>query len=215
MSLAEKLIKAYKVSSPLSYSESNGADAIAWANKILRQLEEKSETVEFKAAPPTPSAPVKQKTCKKGFACGGSCIAKGRECKQRLGADAVKAADYLDEKIDASKKKSSASKLKKNDGGGDDVKKKGDLQSPNLSLTTPEERKQFIKNRPEAKSKLKSIAKVMKQIPGAPPPHPEELVALQEYTGLHYGPINAVLRGNDRDILAKPLTDKQDRKSVV
>ena len=119
MSLTEKLIKAYKLSSPISYSESNGAEALAWANKILRQLESGSGknssypaqtlpasadvspaigTVEFKAAPMSGAA-VKKKNCKKGHACKGTCISKNRECRNPLEGDAVKAADYLDEKV--------------------------------------------------------------------------------------------------------------------
>lgn len=120
MSLAEKLIKAYKVSSPLSYSESNGADAIAWANKILRQLESGGRgdgsvvglvdageplAVEFKAAPMSGSA-VKEKNCKKGYACQGSCISKSKKCRGELEGEAVKAADYLDAKVPKGKSKS-------------------------------------------------------------------------------------------------------------
>lgn len=57
-----------------------------------------TETVDFKTATPT-----KQRTCSKGFACGGSCIAKGKKCKQRLDEGTTKAADYLDKKVPGSK----------------------------------------------------------------------------------------------------------------
>lgn len=96
--LAEKLVTLYKTSRPLEFTESNGAIAIAWSNKILQQLERApTDVLNFKAPIKAPAA--KERTCKKGFACGGSCIAKGKKCKSLVDGDASIAVDYLDKKL--------------------------------------------------------------------------------------------------------------------
>lgn len=167
-----------------------------------------TETVDFKTATPT-----KQRTCSKGFACGGSCIAKGKKCNNKLDGAAVKAADYLDAKVPkvTSKAKATAktTKTKETPQKAESTPK---AATNKVAETTPDERKQFMKDRPGSKGRLAGAKKAMKKIPGAPPPHPEELVALEEYTSLYYGAINAALRGNDKDVLSKPLTTQQKAK---
>lgn len=232
-SLAEKLIKAYKLSSPLSYSESNGADAIAWANKILRQLESGTQPavgcVEFKAAP-MPGAAVKEKNCKKGHACKGTCISKNRECRNLLEGEAIKAADYLDEKVPGTATKTKAAPKKsatkaKKERATDAPAKTTKAQSsttktkkeaavvdaattaqPEVKTTSAKERKTYMQDRPNSAGQLQIAKKLVKKIPGAPPPHPEEIVALKAYSGATYYEVNGMLRGT------ADFTDKQRKR---
>lgn len=61
----------------------------------------------------------KQRNCKTGYACGGTCISKGKKCKQKLDGDAIKAADYLEDKVPKGKGKPKKAKTSAN--GGEDT----------------------------------------------------------------------------------------------
>lgn len=60
------------------------------------QPPELSEAVEFRATTGTKKT---QRNCTKGFSCGSTCIAKGRQCKSQLQSSSKSYADYLEAQI--------------------------------------------------------------------------------------------------------------------
>ncbi|MGL5924641.1 HVA1 family protein [Chroococcidiopsis sp.] len=173
----------------LLIKQENGAKVLKLFSEVrisTSDYADVAEAIDFKTAPAVKP---------KGIRCGNSYISAKKTCKIGLTGDAAKAADYLDAKVPKAKAEPNANSVPLAQTG-----------------TTAEERKQFIKDRPQSKSRLPEAKKAVKKIPGAPPPHPEEVMALQEYTGLSYGAVNAALRGNDATVLAKPLTAAQKTK---
>lgn len=61
----------------------------------LEQYRNFSETLDFRAG----TAKKAQRTCKKGYSCGYTCIAKGRQCKSQLNQQANAYANYLESQI--------------------------------------------------------------------------------------------------------------------
>ena len=170
------------------------------------------EVLDFKALA---SAPKKQKNCVKGIPCKGQCINKDKVCKTTVSGSAAKAADYLEAKVPGTKAPIAPSTPKTSKTPKTPAVAKTDVTQSPISkglVTTAEERAAFMKDRPESKSRLATAKKATKKIPGAPPPHPEEVMAVQDYTGTTYGAINATLRGNDAAVLAKPLTTAEKTK---
>lgn len=160
------------------------------------------------------AAATKKKNCVKGTPCQNTCIAAGKVCQKGITAPQKEKVREIKTKLKATidKKTKTNPQVLQDEPTGASPGALNPASSQRKTETTPEERSSFMKARPESKSRLARAKKAIKQIPGAPPPHPEELVALEEYTGLHYGAINAVLRGNDRALLAKSLTDSQKQK---
>jgi len=58
-----------------------------------------NESVDFRGAPG--ATKVKQRTCKKGYSCGFSCIAKGKQCRIKLAQQAAQYANHLQNQIKA------------------------------------------------------------------------------------------------------------------
>jgi hypothetical protein len=125
------------------------------------------------------------RNCKKGIACGNSCIAQSKKCKQNLGAKAAAVADHISDPANLE----------------EGAEKSGESEKTDEALL-----KDLKKEDPDFVEKWGTVddevpdpetgAKILNS--DAPPPTSEQVANIQEYTGENYSYINESLRDTGR-----------------
>jgi hypothetical protein len=124
------------------------------------------------------------KNCKKGMPCGNSCIAQGKKCKSGMAPKAAAIADHLSDPANLEKGAESSGSENTDETLLKDLKK----EDPD-----------FVEKWGTAEDEIpdpETGAKILNA--DAPPPTPEQVANIQEYTGENYSYINESLRDTGR-----------------
>ena len=146
------------------------------------------------------------KNCKKGIACGNSCISQSKKCKQNLGAKAAAVADHLSDPANLEKGAESSDPLI-----DDLVFFEFDFDEDLNPVASSPESQAFVENfkKWEVEQNTESNKTLAQKLnPEAPPPTEDQAEAINTYTGSMYRDINGLLRG------AKQFGDPEYEKKV-